>query len=74
METPNDTNKQKGYPVDKETADMAKKAGQENNMDNPVDQQEAQNVVDGAERLSGKDAEEARNKATEGSRLGRSDS
>lgn len=37
----------------------------ENEQDNPVNTQEAQNVTDGAERLSGKEAEHARNKANE---------
>jgi hypothetical protein len=43
----------------------------EDQQDNPVDAHEADNVTDGAERLSGKEAEAARNKATEGSRQGR---
>jgi hypothetical protein len=37
-----------------------------NEDDNPIDSDEAQNVTDDTERLSGKDAEHARNKATEG--------
>ena len=40
-------------------------------QDNPIDAGEAQNVTDGAERLTGKDAEDARRKATEGIRQGR---
>lgn len=35
----------------------------EEQQDNPVDAGEAQNVTDGTERLSGKEAEEARRKA-----------
>ena len=42
-------------------------------QDNPVDAGEAQNVVDGDERISGKEAEAARRKATEGARQGRDD-
>ncbi len=34
---------------------------------------ESQNVTDGAERLSAKEAEDARRKASEGSRQGRDD-
>lgn len=40
-------------------------------QDNPVNPQEAQNVTDGAERLSGEDAEQARRKANEGGDQGR---
>lgn len=39
---------------------------QQNNPDNPIDAGEAQNVTDGAERMSGEDAENARNKARQG--------
>lgn len=39
-------------------------------QDNPVNPQEAQNVVDG-ERLSGEEAEQARRKANEGGNQGR---
>ena len=35
----------------------------EDEQDNPVDPGEAQNVTDGAERLSGEEAEKARRKA-----------
>lgn len=42
-------------------------------QDNPIDAGEAQNVVDGTERISGKEAEAAKNKATEGIRQGRDD-
>ena len=45
----------------------------ENEQDNPVDAGEAQNVTDGAERLSGDEAERARNKATEGMKQRRED-
>jgi hypothetical protein len=38
----------------------------QNNLDNPINPQEAQNVSDSNERLSGKDAKQARNKADEG--------
>jgi len=42
-----------------------------NEQDNPVNAQEAQNVTDGGERLSGEEAEKARRKANEGSDQGR---
>jgi len=37
----------------------------QNNLNNPINPQEAQNVSDSDERLSGKDAGQARNKAEE---------
>ncbi len=40
-------------------------------QDNPVNPQEAQNVIDGDQRLSGEEAEKARRKANEGSSQGR---
>ena len=40
-------------------------------QDNPVNSQEAQNVTDGGERLSGEEAEHARRKANEGGTQGR---
>lgn len=43
-------------------------------QDNPINPQEAQNVTDGAERMSSEEAEKARNKATDGIRQGRDDS
>ena len=43
-----------------------KEIKKENNLDNPINPQEAQNVMDSNERLSGKDAEHARNKTDEG--------
>jgi hypothetical protein len=43
----------------------------EDEQDNPIDAGEAQNVTEGTERLSGKEAEEATRKATEGARQGR---
>lgn len=39
----------------------------ENEQDNPVNPQEAQNVTDGQERMSGEEADRARNKANSGS-------
>ena len=39
-------------------------------QDNPIQDQEAQNVKDG-DRITGKEAEHAKNKATEGIRQGR---
>lgn len=39
-----------------------------NDQDNPVNSQESQNVTDGTERISGKEAEHARNKANQGKR------
>lgn len=42
-------------------------------QDNPIADEEAQNVTEGERPLSGKDAEHERNKATEGNRQGRSD-
>ena len=38
----------------------------QNNLDNPINPQEAQNVSDTNKRLSGKEAKQARNKANEG--------
>jgi hypothetical protein len=43
----------------------------ENQQDNPINSGEAQNITDGSERISGKEADKARNKATEGIRQGR---
>jgi hypothetical protein len=45
----------------------------ENEQDNPINDAEAQNVTDGSERISGEEANRARNKATEGIRQGRDD-
>ncbi|TDH19725.1 hypothetical protein EXU57_22750 [Segetibacter sp. 3557_3] len=42
-------------------------------QDNPIQDNEAQNVTDGAERLSGKEAEDARKKAMEGINRGKAD-
>jgi hypothetical protein len=63
---PNNTNQKINYPVDVDTAKKAKDAQQEDNMDNPIVDEEAQNVTDGAERLSGNEAEQATRKANEG--------
>lgn len=38
----------------------------EDEQDNPIQDNEAQNVTDGAERLSGEEADKARNKANQG--------
>jgi len=43
----------------------------QNNLDNPVNPQEAQNVSDSNERLSGKDAKQAQSKADEGLKQGK---
>lgn len=43
-----------------------KEIKKENNLDNPINPQESQNVTDNSERLPGKEAEHARNKANEG--------
>jgi hypothetical protein len=43
----------------------------QNNLDNPINPQEAQNLKDSSDRLSGKDAKQARNKADEGLRQGK---
>ena len=51
--------------------DIRPDGDQQNNPDNPIDAGEAQNVTDGASRLSDKEAEDARNKAAEGIRQGR---
>jgi hypothetical protein len=40
-------------------------------QDNPINPQEAQNVIEGDHRLSGEEAEQARRKANEGSSQGR---
>jgi hypothetical protein len=62
-------NKQSGY-----AGTNPNRYGQpEDNQDNPIVDGEAQNVTDGAERLSGEEAERARNKATEGQNQGRND-
>ena len=42
-----------------------------NEQDNPIEDSEAQNVTDGTERISGKEAERARNKADEDIQQGR---
>jgi hypothetical protein len=59
-------NRQGNYPVDNDTAKTARAAQQEDNMDNPVNDEEAQNVTDSSERMKGKEAEHATNKANEG--------
>lgn len=43
-----------------------KEIKKQNSLDNPINPQEAQNVADNNKRLSGKEAEHARNKANEG--------
>ncbi len=68
MQTPGNNNQKINYPVDEETLKTAKKSQQEDNMDNPVVDEEAQNVTDGTPRMNDKDAEDARNKANEGKR------
>jgi hypothetical protein len=40
----------------------------QNSLDNPINPQEAQNVTDSGDRLSGNDAKQARTKADEGLR------
>jgi hypothetical protein len=59
-------NRQNKYPVDKDTEKTARASQQEDNMDNPINDEEAQNVTDGSARMSGKEAEQATNKANEG--------
>jgi len=54
-----------------EAGDRAEVNRLKNIPDNDTDPGEAQNVTDGAERLSGEEAEKARNKAMEGIRQGR---
>ena len=49
-----------------EAGDRAEVNRLKNIPDNDTDPGEAQNVTDGAERISGEDAEKARNKAMEG--------
>jgi hypothetical protein len=63
---PDNNNQKTNYPVDADTAKAAKDAQQEDNMDNPILDEEAQNVSDGAPRMSGKDAEQSTHKANEG--------
>lgn len=63
---PDNNNQKTNYPVDADTAKKAKDAQQEDNMDNPIVDEEAQNVTDSAERLSGKEAGQATRKANEG--------
>jgi hypothetical protein len=43
----------------------------QNDLENPVDPQEAQNVTDSTRPLSGKETEHAKNKATEGIKQGK---
>ena len=56
-----------------EAGDRAEVNRVKNIPDQDTNPGESQNVTDGAERISGKDAEDARNKATEGMRQGRDD-
>ena len=65
---PDSNNQWTNYPVDKKTSDTARQAQQEDNMDNPIIDEEAQNVTDGNERIGGKEAKKAVNKAAEGKR------
>jgi hypothetical protein len=69
METDNEKNSATGNKQSDYAGTNPNKYGTpkpENEQDNPIDAGEAQNVTDGAERLSGKEAEEARNKAMSG--------
>lgn len=52
--------------IQHEAGDRAEVNRLKNIPDNDTDPGEAQNVTDGAERISGEDAEKARNKAMEG--------
>ena len=54
-----------------EPGDRAEVNRLKNVPDNDTDPGESQNVTDGAERISGEDAEKARNKAMEGINQGR---
>ena len=54
-----------------EAGDRAEVNRLKNIPDNDTDPGEAQNVTDGAERISGEEAEKARNKAMEGINQGR---
>ena len=54
-----------------EAGDRAEVNRLKNIPDNDTDPGEAQNVTDGADRLSGEEAEKAKNKAMEGIRQGR---
>ena len=56
-----------------EAGDRAEVNRVKNIPDEDSNPAEAQNVTDGAERLSGKEAEDARKKASEGIRQGRDD-
>ena len=65
MQTNNNSNQKNKYPVDAETAKRAKAAGQEDNIDNPIIDEEAQNITDGP-RMSDNEAKQAIRKANEG--------
>ena len=54
-----------------EPGDRAEANRLKNIPDNDTNPGESQNVTDGAERISGEDAEKARNKAMEGINQGR---
>jgi len=54
-----------------EAGDRAEVNRLKNTPDNDTNPGEAQNVTDGAERISGEEAEKARNKAMEGINQGR---
>lgn len=54
-----------------EAGDRAEVNRLKNIPDNDTDPAESQNVTDGIERISGEDAEKARNKAMEGINQGR---
>ena len=56
-----------------EAGDRAEVNRVKNIADEDTNPGEAQNITDGAERISGKEAEDARKKANEGIRQGRDD-
>jgi hypothetical protein len=56
-----------------EAGDRAEVNRIKNTLDGDTNPGEAENTKDGAERISGKEAEDARRKATEGIRQGRDD-
>jgi hypothetical protein len=63
---PDNNNQKTNYPVDEETLKTAKASEQEDNLDNPIVDEEAQNVTDGTPRMSADEAAQAEKKANEG--------
>jgi hypothetical protein len=74
MEQNNEKNSATGNNQSSFAGTNTNRYGAPENMDeqnNPIEDAEAQNVIDGSERISGEEADRARLKATEGMRQGR---